>query len=91
VDGAIARGSTTRYDIALGYNGGLLQVTVGDSSVGVLGGDESLLDHGGEGLAPDVASSGSIEEVAAHAGPCGVCGAEVGRVLGDQLGEVRGT
>jgi len=90
VDGAIARVSGSRYDVALGHNGGLFEIAVGDSPVGVLGGDESVLNHGGKWVAPDVASSGTVKEVAAHAGSRGICSAEVGRVLGDQLGEVRG-
>ena len=70
---------------SLGQQGSLLQVAVGDASMGVVGRHELGLDGFREGEPPDAALACGVVENPAHAGFCGIGGANEGWVLRHDL------
>ena len=75
-------------DIQVANHASLLQVTVGDRTVGVIGRNQSSLDLMRKGLAPDAGLSVGSKECASHALFRGVSGSNIRRSLGNDLSEM---
>jgi hypothetical protein len=69
---------------------GMFQVTIRDGPLGVVEGNQILLDILGKGLSPHVGSALVIIEDPTHTSFRGVSGAQEGRVLRHYLSQVRG-
>ena len=76
------------YDIQVADHTSLLQVTVGDRTVGVVGRNQSALDLMRKGLAPDVGLSVRSEEHSSHALFCRVSGSNIRGSLGNDLNKM---
>ena len=80
-----------RHERELSQQAGVLEVTVGDGPLGVGRGDEVALDVGRKGLPPQVALSGVVKVDSSHPSLGSIGAPKESRILGDDLGEVRGT
>jgi hypothetical protein len=80
-----------RHEHDLSEEPRVLEVTVGDDSGSVVGGDQLGLDLRRERASPDVREAFGAVIDAAHAGLGGVGGADETRVLRDNLREVSGS
>ena len=90
LQGGVGYGCRVRDHIQVGEHGGVFEVAVGDSPMGVCGGNEAALDLGGEFVPPDMGSAIGGEEHPSHPRLTGVCSAENRRRLRHQLREVGG-
>jgi hypothetical protein len=82
-------------DILMGKQSGELQIRVGDGSIGVLGGDQLVLDMEGEWSAPqkgrDVAVCNSGKPHTSHPPSRGIVGAYSHGIVRNNLGQIGGT
>jgi hypothetical protein len=84
-NGAVGSVGTLGDEADLGELAGLFQVTIGDGSMGVVEGDQVLLDVLGERLSPHVGSTMVVVEDATHTSFRSVGGSQEGRVLWHNL------
>ena len=87
-DSAVGSRQDGGYDVQVANHASLLQVTVGDRTVGVIGRNQSSLDLMRKGLAPDVGLSVGSKEHSSHALFRGVSGSNIRGSLGNDLSEV---
>jgi hypothetical protein len=80
-NGAIGNIGSLRDEADLCELACLFQVTIRDGSLGVVEGNQILLDVLGEGLSPHVGSALVIIKDPTHTSFCSVSGAQEGRVL----------
>ena len=76
------------HDVQVADHASLLQVTVGDRTVEVVGQNQSSLDMMRKGLAPDAGLSVGSEECASHALFRGVSGSNSRGSLGNNLSKM---
>ena len=87
-DSAVGSRQDGGCDTQVADHASLLQVTVGDRTVGGVGRNQSSLDLRRKGVAPDVGLSVRSEECSSHALFRGVSGSDTRRCLGNDLSEV---
>lgn len=90
-DRGIANGVGSRHDIYLRQKTSVLEVAVGDGTVGVASGHHLVLDRGREWVAPDVGLSRRVKVDAAHARFGSIGRSQESGFLGDDFSQVSGS